>query len=180
MDPGTATRQDPGSLTSKECMTGRPLEGKHVGDASKRTVQTAVGLAAAGFLLIVLGWNGAASLDYVQGQVPYLISGGLAGLALVGMGLTFSVINEMRRTNTQLLRALEQLGERLEHSTGAGPTEVPRDGTGVVAGRTTYHDPACRLVKDRSDLQVMAPQAASDRGLAPCRICEPKRATASA
>ena len=40
----------------------------------------------AGFVLIFLGWNGAASNDRVEAQIPYVVSGGIAGLALVVSG----------------------------------------------------------------------------------------------
>ena len=50
-------------------------------DRTRNTMHLAVGFTASGFLLIVMGWNGAASVDYVQGQVPYLISGGSAAWA---------------------------------------------------------------------------------------------------
>lgn len=142
-------------------------------DVSRFTAQIAVGIAAAGFLLIVLGWNGAAELDRIAGQLPYVISGGLAGAALVGVGLTLVLVNELRRSTTEITRRLEHLTDVAGQSVpGAGPTAVPDDGAHVVAGRTTFHLPSCRLVAERTDLQMMAPTAASDRGLAPCRICD--------
>ena len=149
-------------------------------DLSKNTMQLAVGLAAIGFLLIVLAWNGAASLDFVQGQIPFLISGGLAGMGLIGVGLTLALVMEIRRSNAAVVAKLDQVSELLAGAATAtaGPTAVP-DGAAVVAGRTTYHRQACRLVEGRSDLQVMSPTAASDKGLAPCRICEPQTASAA-
>jgi hypothetical protein len=147
-----------------------------VRDLSKNTMQLAVGLTAIGFLLIVLAWNGAASLDFVQGQIPFLISGGLAGVGLIGVGLTLAVVMELRRSSAEVAIRLDQLSELLAGAAAAtpgGPTAVPDDGTAVVAGRTTYHRPTCRLVEGRHDLQVMGTAAATDKGLAPCRICEP-------
>lgn len=143
---------------------------------SKYTIQLAVGLAAVGFLLIVLGWNGAASLDRVPGQLPYLISGGVAGLGLVLTGLTLVIVQESRRSTSLLLVKLDEVGERIERAGGAaGPTAVPSDGTAVIAGRTTYHLPDCNVVAGRTDLQPMTSDAALERGLAPCRICEPQQ-----
>jgi hypothetical protein len=138
-------------------------------DATKRPVQIAVGLAAVGFVLIVLGWNGAADVDYTQGQIPYLISGGVAGLALVLVAIGLLVINEMKRSTAQILAGLERVSE--VSTAAAGPTVVPGEGPMVVAGRATYHLPTCRLVAERNDLQTMSPDAALDRGLAGCRIC---------
>ena len=48
--------------------------------------QLAIGYCLAGFVLIFLGWNGAASYDTVSAQMPYLVSGGIGGLALVVVG----------------------------------------------------------------------------------------------
>lgn len=43
----------------------------------------------------------------------------------------------------------------------------------VVVGRSSFHDPACRLVADRDDLpSVMRKEAMAD-GRSPCRICRP-------
>lgn len=144
---------------------------------TKRTVQIATGLGAAGFLLIVLGWNGAASFNAVTRQLPYVLSGGAAGLGLIALALTLALVNELRRSTARVLSALETLGDRVAAVERGGPTAVPADGSAVVAGRTTYHLPTCRLVAERSDLQSMAPEQARDRGLAPCRICGPRAAT---
>jgi hypothetical protein len=143
-----------------------------VRDATKRPVQLAVGLTVLGFVLITLGWNGAANWNEVAPQVPYLISGGIAGLALVIIGALLAVTDQIRRSTAEIQASLEQLGE--VRAAVAGPTVVPGEGPTVVAGRTTYHLPECRLVAERSDLQTMSPDAAAERGLAPCRVCDAK------
>ncbi len=142
---------------------------------SKGTTYVAVAMMAGGFLLLVLGWNGAANLDYVQGQVPYLISGGMAGAALIVGGLVLAVIQELRRSTLAVTEKLEELTELLVQGGAAGgPTAVPSDGSMVVAGRTSFHKSGCHLIDGRTDLQVMSATDASSRGLAPCRICEPQ------
>lgn len=144
---------------------------------SKSTIYIAVAMMAGGFLLIVLGWNGAANLDRVPGQVPYLISGGLAGIGLVAGGLTLAVIQELRRGTLAVTERLAELTEIIAQgaaASGTGPTAVPADGAMVVAGRTSYHKSGCHLIDGRSDLQVMSAEDATGRGLAPCRICEPQ------
>jgi hypothetical protein len=142
---------------------------------SKGTTYVAVAMMAGGFLLIVLGWNGAASIDFVQGQIPYVISGGLAGVSLVVGGVALAVIQDMRRSTLTVTEKLEELTHIVaQGGSTAGPTAVPTDGSMVVAGRTTYHQSHCHLIEGRSDLQVMSASDASGRGLAPCRICEPQ------
>ncbi|MFA9445573.1 hypothetical protein [Egicoccus sp. AB-alg6-2] len=145
-------------------------------DRTRTTMQIAVGFTAVGFLLIALGWNGAASLDYVQGQVPFLISGGIAGLGLIGLGLMLAIVQEMRRTNAETSARLDMLTELVAAERGVdigGPTAVPTDGTAVVAGRAVFHAPHCRLVEARPGLQAMSTPDAQQRGLVACRVCRP-------
>jgi hypothetical protein len=151
---------------------------KNLLDPTKRPVQIAVGLAAVGFVLIVLGWNGSAEVDHPQGQIPYLISGGVAGLALVIVAIGLMLIHEIKRATAQILLGLERNTEATVVE-NAGPTAVPGSGPMVVAGRATYHLPTCRLVAERDDLQTMSPDAAIDRGLAGCRICDARQVVAS-
>lgn len=40
-----------------------------------------------GLLLLSQGWRGVAAQLYVPFQMPYVVSGGIAGVALVGVGL---------------------------------------------------------------------------------------------
>lgn len=84
---------------------------------SKNTTYLAVAMMAGGFLLIVLGWNGAAGKDFVQGQFPYLISGGLAGVCLVVGGVALTIIQELRRTTATLAQRLDLIASQLETAT---------------------------------------------------------------
>lgn len=141
---------------------------------SKRTVQLSVVMVAGGFVLMALGWNGAANYDNVQQQFPYLLSGTIPGLGLVMAGLTLALVQELRRATTMLASRLENVTDATSDSASAvGPTGVPTDGSTVVAGKTTYHLATCSIVSGRTDLQAMAPDDAVERGLAACRICEP-------
>ncbi len=82
-----------------------------------------VAVAAAGFVLIAVAWGKVAGETNVGLQMPYLVSGGLTGLALVMVGLT--VISVAARRRDALLReqqmrlladALEELAGALERS----------------------------------------------------------------
>ncbi len=83
---------------------------------------TAVVLILGGLLMIYLGWNGAAGVEAgvdLRAQFPYLISGGVFGLALVGAGLMLVRVFEGRRDTQQVvahLRLLTQAVERLEQA----------------------------------------------------------------
>jgi len=88
-----------------------------VRNLTKTPLYTAVALVGLGFVLIFLGWNGAAGKDYTQGQLPYLISGGVAGLALVLCGLAVVIVQAVRREALLLASKLDRLAEAL----GAAP-----------------------------------------------------------
>jgi hypothetical protein len=67
------------------------------------------GLCGAGVLLVFLGWNGAASVDRVESQFPYLISGGIAGLCLVVIGVGLVVVQNQRSDRAMLQQSLREL-----------------------------------------------------------------------
>lgn len=139
-------------------------------------VTIGVVLVVAGFLAIFLAWNGAAGLDYVEGQLPYVISGGLIGLGLIGAGLTVVLVQSQRRESEVLAARLDELIETVRGGAGgavaSGPTAVP-DEAAVIAGRSTFHLPSCHLIAGSTGLQAMSRDAALDRGLTPCRVCKP-------
>src|SRR5688500_13029769 len=41
-------------------------------------------------------WAGAASINFAQGQIPYLLSGGFMGLAMVVTGATLLLLSSIR------------------------------------------------------------------------------------
>lgn len=86
-------------------------------------VPTYVGIAitAIGFVLIAIAWGTVAGETNVALQMPYLVSGGITGLALVMVGLTVVSVAARRRDavlreqQTQLLAdALRELGAALD------------------------------------------------------------------
>ena len=139
----------------------------------------------AGFAVMWAGWNGAASYNDIRKQFPYLISGGLIGLALVVIGVGLMIIQSQRADRVQLEANLTELRSILERMTGLpasngaaesvpGGSGVSSGGTGlVVAGPSAYHRPTCKLVAGR-DLRKMPVQQAESAGLEPCRTCAPE------
>ncbi len=95
---------------------------------NKSTIYVAVGIVAVGFVVIFLGWNGAAERDFVEGQLPYLISGGIAGLGIVAIGIAVAVVEARRRDTAELVakidRLLEHLGGDVDGSAGEAPDRV--------------------------------------------------------
>jgi hypothetical protein len=75
----------------------------------------------AGFFLIFLGWNGAASYDREPAQIPYLISGGIGGLALVVLGSALIVAHSLRADRVELQGAIEDLPAAMS---GGGQTDA--------------------------------------------------------
>ena len=51
------------------------------------TTLTFMGLAAGGFVLVLLGWRGVAATLFVSLQLPWVVSGAFAGIALTGAAL---------------------------------------------------------------------------------------------
>jgi hypothetical protein len=82
--------------------------------SAQSTTYLAVAMLVGGFLLIALAWNGAASLDFVQGQIPFLISGGVAGIGLIIGGVTLTIIQELRKTTAELATRLDRVAELLK------------------------------------------------------------------
>jgi hypothetical protein len=124
----------------------------------------------AGFIVIALGWNGMAREACPDCQLPYIVSGGAGGVALVLFGVALLVLAQLR---AERIRLAEQIGDALRPLVHA----TAEDGSGggkVVAGKSTFHRPDCRLVKDKSDLDEMSLAAARANGLTPCRVCNPE------
>lgn len=149
--------------------------GQLVIDISRFGSRAGLLLGGAGLLMIGFGWNGTASNDLVVEQFPYLLSGGVLGLALVVLGASYMVVQNAREDSQRLEDRIEQLVQALVAGGTAIPAaDAPRDASGLVAvGSASYHDPDCRLVDGREATSYLTPAEAVDRGLKACRVCMP-------
>ena len=147
-------------------------------DTSRLGARLGVTVCVLGFVLIFFGWNGAASVDRVQSQFPYLISGGIAGLALVVVGAALIVVetsrddrNKLRQEIAELRNALGQAGAGGPN--GSRPAAPPPSAGEFVVGQHSYHRPGCPLLEGRGELERLAGAEVAERGLDACRVCEP-------
>lgn len=131
--------------------------------------------SVAGFVIITVAWNGSANLAYVDGQIPWMISGGLGGVGLIIFGSSLLVISSNRAERLSQDHRLQELARQLSIMGAAVETQGSPNGR-VVAGKSTYHRPDCRLVKDRKDLDFITVTIAAAQGLSPCRVCNPETA----
>jgi hypothetical protein len=73
--------------------------------------------ALAGFAAIGVGWNGMASVTCVDCQLPYLLSGGAAGLGLVMVGVGLLVVAQVRAERIRLVRHVDAVRDALWEAT---------------------------------------------------------------
>jgi hypothetical protein len=135
-----------------------------------------------GIFAIFLGWYGVAHTKYQYDQLPYVVSGGLLGLALVFLGgfLYFGawlakIGNEQRESARQLTDAMLLLVDLVDRQGGSlAPAAAPSEHGAaelVLAGAgTTVHRRDCPLIAHRDDLR---PLAGDETGLGTCRVCRP-------
>ena len=141
-------------------------------------------LAGIGLIAIGVGWNGAAGQFTQLGQIPYLLSGGMLGLALVILGAAMLVVQGAREDRAQLEAKLDLLVDALSSRAASagrsGPAGAPTDASGLlVAGSASYHVPGCRLVDGRDETSYLTPAEAQATDLKACRVCQPDTAQTS-
>lgn len=125
----------------------------------------------AGFVAIGLGWNGMAREACADCQLPFLLSGGAAGLGLILLGATLIVAAQLRDERLKLAQTLREVGTAVSKAVTSGGAAAP--GELVVAGKSTYHRPGCRLVEGKTDVDLVSVEVAKLNGLSACRVCSP-------
>lgn len=145
--------------------------------------QLGVGLCMLGFLVLFVGWNGAASKDYIPAQLPYLISGGAAGLGIVVVGAALVIVQNHRLDRARLEAVLERLAAAQERQgagagaagamNGAQPGVPAGLGGYVVAGESSYHRLECTLHEAREAARVVPLEDVMSSSLEACRVCRP-------
>jgi hypothetical protein len=83
----------------------------HLGDRRRTTGSL---IAAAGVVALVLGWGGVSDAPVLSAQLPYIVSGGLIGLALLGVGLMLVMESAFGRERQRLEQVEAAIRERKE------------------------------------------------------------------
>jgi len=137
----------------------------------------ALAMLVLGIVLVILGWYGAAHTNILTEQIPYLISGGLLGMALIivagVIGSSASLERENREVRRDLARALG--AERVEQFVANPGPRRSSAGNGrvyVVPGGRSFHVAGCPIVegKDGTELEL---SEALRAGFATCKLCGP-------
>lgn len=152
-----------------------------------------VGLSTAGAIIVLLGWYGSAHTTVLQYQLPYLISGGMLGSALIVLGGIYCFAHLLSRNQSRLEQLLFEAIYAAEAddrpqppraspepvSAYRAPTPVVNvpviEGAAQVAwvsSGTSFHDPACQMVRGKRALHGTVEEARS-AGRSPCRVCSP-------
>ncbi len=139
-------------------------------------------LVAIGVVMIVVGYIGVAHQVLVAKQIPYLVSGGILGVAVVGVGVMF-IATEQVRHDADRLDHLERMVDELHHvllsrpdAPSAAVEEQPAQqlAAALVAlpEGDRYHTDDCRVVQGKG-VQSVTARVIKRRSLAPCPLCEP-------
>lgn len=141
-------------------------------------------LALAGGIALLVGWYGVSGDSLPAKQLPYLVSGGLTGIALIVLAGVFLATDDIRRQLGRLETVERQVAElhalfAVELSSPGAVLERPSADTLVaLPGGASYHRPDCALVAGKEQAQVVAAADIDARSLRPCRVCQPPSSTA--
>ena len=132
----------------------------------------------AGFVFIFFAWNGSASQNVIMAQFPYVISGGVMGLALVCTGSLLLLLSTVRAERQIMSDKFDEVVQLLGRSLAA--TQFSTNGgtdaaIKVIAASTHYHRQECKILEGKQNLTRISLQQAVSEGLQPCRVCEPPR-----
>jgi hypothetical protein len=147
------------------------------------TVRPYVGwvLALLGALALLLGWWGVSGEALTAKQLPYLVSGGLTGVALIVLAAVFLGTDDVRRQLArvdELERKVDELHKlfvaELDEAPTTSTTEVAHDGSVLaLPSGTSYHRPDCALVSGKTEATRVTAAVIARRSLRPCRVCDP-------
>ncbi len=143
-----------------------------------------------GAVLLVVAWYDISGTANLYEQMPYLVSAGFSGLALIMVGSALVVAGRSDRVE----RRLAQLLDAITEVAGTDDAASARDGAEPAAAAcepvdplltasssyltvpdgTTYHRPGCLLLREK-EAAPADPDAIAAGSLSPCPVCVPER-----
>lgn len=139
-------------------------------------------LVGLGALALLLGYLGVSREVLVAKQLPFLVSGGLLGIALIVMGAMFLGTEDIRRDSGRLDRLETMIMElhvallaRPDAPDTAATTTSSNGHPGYVAlpGGVSFHREGCPMLAGKDSAVPLALESATAKGLVPCPLCEP-------
>jgi hypothetical protein len=163
---------------AKESARAKPKRsGNKIGEFVRQNPRlvAALALLVAGIVFVILGWYGTAYTNILTEQIPYLISGGLLGTALIivagFLASSASLERENRELRRDLVRAIGSMpsgGSNPGHGLSVAPSS---DGqVFVVPGGQSFHVAGCPLVEGKN-ATTLPLRKAIDQGYANCKLC---------
>ncbi len=153
-------------------------------------------LVGLGFLFVLIGYLGISREALVAKQLPYLISGGIGGIALVGFGAMLVGTEDLKRTQERIDHLEDLVADlhavllsrpdapapsRNGSSRGDSASRATEDATLLaLPGGSSYHRADCSMIQGKKDAKPITAGAARRQGLKPCRLCEPQTTAARA
>ena len=134
-----------------------------------------IALCLVGFAIVSFGWWKISKESIVALQIPYLISGGIGGALVVGIGGVLLVSHDLRLDT----RRLDEMESAIRELRDAFLADVPGDGATATAVATStdfvqvkggkrYHRADCAAAAGKDVTSVASPE---DSGLEPCKLC---------
>jgi hypothetical protein len=132
-----------------------------------------------GGVLILIAWYDISGTADVYKQLPYLVSAGFTGLALIILGSALIVAGRSDRMERRLAQLLDAITDAVqdEDQPAAITTDSPDEPAANAAGSyltvpegRTYHRPGCLLLREK-DAGPADPAAIESGALSPCPVC---------
>lgn len=140
-------------------------------------------LAVLGLIGLVVAWAGVSDEIFVARQVPYVVSGGLGGIALIVLAGVLLGTHDLYSYAARLDRLEEKVDDihrvlvmAWEDRAGTSLDVGGAAGEGLVVAAlpkgTSYHRLDCAAVQGKAVDHVPAQQAVR-LGLSSCKLCDP-------
>jgi hypothetical protein len=136
-----------------------------------------------GAVLILIAWYDISGTADLYKQMPYLVSAGFSGLALIIVGSALVVAGRSDRMERRLAQLLDAISEAIETEGPDEDEQRPGEAADTSAAApatyltvpegTTYHRPGCLLLREK-DARPADPKVITSGALSPCPVCTPQ------